>query len=85
MTREEMKRELEWFAAYYDAKLNKAKAEVWFELFKDRSVERFHTALMKHVQNDQYPTFPAAGKITELLSEAPVHYLSKADVAGRNE
>lgn len=68
MTREEFAKEVEWFCSYYERpNLNETMFKLWFYLSEKYTKAEFSKALARHIEYDEFPNFPAYGKIYQQL------------------
>lgn len=67
MVKEEFVSELQWFTDYYKYDMLKEQSHIWFMLSKEYTQRDFHQALIEHIRTDEFPTFPAYGKIYQQL------------------
>lgn len=55
--------------AFYEVTMSRKQFNVWFECFKDISLEAFTKAWEWHFKHDQINYFPPPGKITTALDQ----------------
>lgn len=67
MTEKEFLDEMEWFCEFYEKELKQSQVKIWFEMFGKEEQKIFNEALKTHIKIDTFPTFPALGKIYELI------------------
>ena len=63
MTQEEFSKEIGWFLEYYNHTFNATQARIWFEQFQKFGKDKFHNALISHIDRSDNHNFPALGAI----------------------
>jgi hypothetical protein len=66
LNKEEFLAEMRIVLEFYDKRVNKTQARIWFEMFSKFSVEVFSKAIKKHLEIDDQNFFPAPAKILKL-------------------
>jgi hypothetical protein len=72
MTKEEFFPVIGEFLEFYDHKFSDTQTKIWFNTFEPYSIEIFSNALSEHIAHDEFPGFPAIGKIMKNLPRAKV-------------